>query len=287
MRRLRTLSRRQAVLLAAAAILCAAVAATALTGHLGAALTILALFFAALLGLLLLIVRRLAALQAANRKAQADLRAVVDQTQRRVLSAVEQMLLHAGDRHHEVTTTLDGIRRDTRADVEALIQLYQGFTPRAPMPASDDPAAILGLLHLIRTRTPRLVLLAGGGAAALWLGYALEQTGGKLIALTGQDLVAAHGLTEVVTVREADPGSAADLFDAVGDVHGVDLLIADDPHAALLGQLADRATVLVGGAGTALRQALATVDGLSWEGEALGGYAVLNYQRTVRELAAG
>ena len=40
MGRLRTLSRRQLVLVGGAAVLCAAVAGTALTGHFGAALTV-------------------------------------------------------------------------------------------------------------------------------------------------------------------------------------------------------------------------------------------------------
>ncbi|GAA0458255.1 hypothetical protein Ade02nite_07550 [Paractinoplanes deccanensis] len=124
MRRLRNLTRRQASLLAGAAVLCAAVAGAALTGYVGVALTVLGLFFAVLLGLLLLLVRRLAALQRSHRKAQADLRAVLDQTQRRVLGAVEELLLHSGDRHQEVTDTLAAQRRD----IEELAQRVEGRT---------------------------------------------------------------------------------------------------------------------------------------------------------------
>ncbi|MEU8814057.1 hypothetical protein [Actinoplanes sp. NPDC048796] len=121
MRRLRNLTRRQAGLLAGAGVLCAAVGATALTGYVGVALAVLGLFFAVLIGGLLLLIRRLATLQRAQRKAQAEMRAVLDQTQRRVLGAIEELLLHSGDRHRELSDALAAQQRR----IEAL-------TPKGP-----------------------------------------------------------------------------------------------------------------------------------------------------------
>ncbi|XVU24327.1 hypothetical protein ACQPZJ_45055 [Actinoplanes sp. CA-054009] len=115
MRRLRNLTRRQAGLLAGACLLCAAVAAAALTGYVGVALTVLGLFFAVLIGGLLLVIRRLATLQRAHRKAQAETRAVLDQTQRRVLGAIEELLLHSGDRHREISDALAAQQRRIEA----------------------------------------------------------------------------------------------------------------------------------------------------------------------------
>ncbi|XVV11562.1 hypothetical protein ACQP2X_43125 [Actinoplanes sp. CA-131856] len=127
MRRLRNLTRRQAGLLAGASVLCAAVAAAALTGYVGVALTVLGLFFAVLIGGLLLVIRRLATLQRAHRKAQAETRAVLDQTQRRVLGAIEELLLHSGDRHREISDALAAQQRR----IEALTPFGPG-TPKGP-----------------------------------------------------------------------------------------------------------------------------------------------------------
>ena len=327
MRRLRTLTRRQAILLGGAAVLCLAVAGTALTGHFGAALTVLAVFFAALLGGLLLLARRLGSLQAADRKAQSDVRTVLEQTQRRLLGAVEELLLHAGDRHRELADTLaaqqkfathgaDLLLRAQTREVEALVQLFQGFTPRAPMPSSGgfalNPTDLLDLLHLIRTRRPRLVLELGSGTSSVWIGYALEQCGGRLISLDHdaayaektRAALAAHGLTGVAEVRDAPlrpvvlDGRAFPWYDvdAVADVTDVDLLVIDGPPEktgpdarypamrVLEGRLADAATVLFDDAHrqdeqAALRKWVETIEGLTQEGETLGRHAVLSYRR--------
>jgi predicted O-methyltransferase YrrM len=332
MRRLRNLTRRQAILLGGAAVLCAAVAATALTGHFGAALTVLAVFFAGLLAGLLLLARRLSGLQQANRKAQADLRAVLEQTQRRMLGAIEEMLLNSGDRHRELTDTLaaqqksaahgvDQLLRAQSREVEAMVQLFQGFTPRAPMPSSGgfalNPTDLLDLLHLIRTRRPRLVLELGSGTSSVWIAYALEQTGGRLISLDHdpgyaektRSALALHGLTEVAEVRDAPlrpvvlDGRTFPWYEAeaMADVRGVDMLLIDGPPEktgpdarypamrVLEHKLADSATVVFDDAHRhdeqiALRRWVETIEGLTQEDEALGRHAVLAYRRIVRQL---
>lgn len=328
MRRLRTLTRRQAILLGGTAVLCGAVAGTALTGHFGAALSVLAVFFAALLGGLLLVARRLGSMQAANRKAQSDLRTVLEQTQRRLLGAVEELLLHAGDRHRELADKLksaghatDHLLRAQTREVEALVQLFQGFAPRAPMPSSGgfalNPTDLLDLLHLIRTRRPRLVLELGSGTSSVWIAYALEQAGGRLISLDHDAAYAAktraalavHGLTGVAEVRDAPlrpvvlDGRTYPWYDvdAVADLNDVDLLVIDGPPEktgpdarypamrVLEGRLADAATVVFDDAHrhdeqAALRKWVETIEGLTQEGETLGRHAVLSYRRVVRQL---
>jgi predicted O-methyltransferase YrrM len=305
MRRLRNLTRRQAILLAGAAVLCAAVAGAALTGYVGVALAVLGMFFAVLVGGLLLLARRLATLQRANRKAQAEMRAVLDQTQRRVLGAIEELLLHSGDRHRELADALAAQRRETEllvrsqtGEVEALVQLFRGFTPRAPMPSSAGSTMdLLHLTDLIRVRRPRLVVELGGGVSSVWMAYVLEETGGRLISLDHDEArasrsrvaLARHGLSEVAEVRDAPLRFSWYDLEALADVSDIDLLLIDGspatgPNAAgmraLKDQLADAATVIVGDE----RGWVETIEGLTDEGEALGDRAVLSYRRVVRQL---
>lgn len=280
MRRLRSLTRRQAILAAGACVLCAAVAAAALTGNVGLALTLLAVFFTILFAGLLLIARRLAGLQRAQRRHQDDARTVLDQTQRRLLGALEELLLHSGDRHQEMSAVLVERNRE----VEALVQLYRAVEPRAPMPPSGG-FAMLDLLHLIRTREPRLVVELGGGASTVWTAYAVQATGGRLVSLNNEDAgrtcswLATHGLTEVAEVREDD----------LADVTDIDLLIVGgrpDHASKMLRRLTDGATVVVAEAHLGrLDRWLETTEGLTREGEALGRHAVLSYRRIVRQLS--
>ena len=333
MSRLRKLNRRQAALLAAAAVLCAAVAGSALSGHLGLALTVLGVFLTGVVGGLVLLARRLTVLLAVERSAQRDVRHVLDQTQRRLLGAVEEMLLAAGDRHRELTDTLaaqqkaaatgtDRLLRAQTGEVEALVQLFQGFTPRAPMPPSGgfalNPTDLLDLLQLIRTRKPRLVLELGSGTSTVWIAYVLEKSGGRLVSLDHDPgyaektraALAAHGLEKVAEVRDAPlrpvllDGRSFPWYDtdALADVREVDLLLIDGPPEktgpdarypamrVLEDKLADAATVVFDDAQrqdeqAALRKWVETIEGLTEEGEAPGRHAVLSYRRMVRQLA--
>ncbi|MBM2617583.1 class I SAM-dependent methyltransferase [Actinoplanes sp. LDG1-06] len=304
---MRSLTRRQAILAAGACVLCAAVAAAALTGNVGLALTLLAVFFTILFGGLLLIARRISGLARAQRRQQNDVRAVLDQTQRRLLGAMEELLLHSGDRHRELDDSLAGRMRDHTRDIEAIVQLFQRVTPRAPMPPAHAPADLLDLLHLIRTRKPRFALELGSGTATIWLAYAMEQVGGRLVSLhhdadraeQARASVATHALVGVAEVREAPlrPVTIADRsfpwydLEAVADVHDVDLLVIDGPPAStgpdarfpalplLTERLADAAAVFAADAGVHGRW-LETTEGLTREGEAL-----LSYRRVVRQLS--
>jgi hypothetical protein len=334
MSRLRKLNRRQAAVLAAAAVLGLAVIGSAFTGHFGLALTLLGIFLAGTVAGLLFVLHRLAQLFALQRTHQRDVRHVLDHTQRRLLGAVEEMLLTAGDRHREITDTLaaqqkgaangtDRLLRAQTAEVEALFQLFDEFTPRAPMPSSGgfalNPTDLLDLLHLVRTRRPKLVLELGSGTSTVWIAYALEKCGGRLVSLDHDPgyaektraMLAAHGLTEVAEVRDAPlrpvllDGRSFPWYDtdALADLRGVELLLIDGPPEktgpdarypamrVLEDKLADTATVVFDDAHRkdeqqALRKWVETIGGLTEEGEAPGRHAVLSYRRAARQLAS-
>ncbi|WP_250027288.1 class I SAM-dependent methyltransferase [Paractinoplanes maris] len=288
MRRFRNLTRRQIVSAGGACVLCAAVAGAALTGNVGLALTLLAVFFTILFAGLLLVARRLSGLQRLQRRQQTDARTVLDQTQRRMLGALEELLLHSGDRHREAA---DRAAAQTR-EIEAFVQLFHQVTPRAPMPPSGGAVPLLDLLHLIRTRRPRVVLELGGGAPTVWMAYAVEEAGGRLVSLDHDAARAgrtragltAHALAGVAEIREAPLEALADLRD-VGllVVERTDLLTGPDAAATmrlLTAVLADTATVCLAGAPEAAARWLETTEGLTREGEAL-----LSYRRVVRELS--
>jgi predicted O-methyltransferase YrrM len=329
---LRNLPRRQAAVLAASVVLCLAIAGSALTGHLGVALTVLGVFLTAVLAVLILLIRRIAVLLAADRTTRRDMRQLMDQSQRRVQAAAEELLLQAADRHRELTEALtaqqkavvtgtDRLLRAQNNEFEALLQLFQGFTPKAPMPPSGgfalNPTDLLDLLHIVRTRRPRLVLELGSGTSTVWVAYALEQTGGRLVSLDHDPgyaaktraALAAHGLSAVAEVREAPlrpiavDGREFPWYDteALAGLGEVDLLLIDGPPEktgkdarypamrVLEDRLADTATVVFDDAHRhdeqiALRRWVETIEGLTEEGEALGRHAVLSYRRVVRQL---
>lgn len=284
MRRLRSLTRRQVVSASGACVLCVAVAAAALTGNVGLALTLLAVFFTILFAGLLLLARRLSGLQRIQRRQQTDARTVLDHTQRRLLSALEELLLHSGDRHEELADRLGAQARQ----VEAAVQLFQQITPRAPMPPSGGAAELLDVLHLIRTRRPRLVLELGAGAATVWMAYAVEESGGRLISLDPDPsrvertraALAAHQLSEVAEVRLGTVSS-----NVLAGVHDIGLLVVGGPvgkpdRSLLVGRLAAVARIFLRGTSEAAVPWLETTEGLTGEGEAL-----LSYRRVVRELS--
>ena len=330
--RLQNLSRRQATGLLVMTALCGGVAVASGTGHPGVAASLLAVLLAGVLTGLVLLARRIGVVSRAERAAQRDLRVVMEQLQRRLVAAVEKERLTAGDRHRELTETLakglrlaghttDMLLRAQSREVEALVQLFQGFTPRAPMPSSGDfalnPTDLLELIHLIRMREPRLVVELGSGTSSVWIAYALERTGGRLISLDHdagyaqktRAALAVHGLTGVAEVRDAPlrpvvlDGRTFGWYDvdALADVTDVDLLVIDGPPEktgpdarypamrVLEDRLADAATVLFDDAHrhdeqAALRKWVETIEGLTQEGETLGRHAVLSYRRIVRQL---
>jgi predicted O-methyltransferase YrrM len=154
-----------------------------------------------------------------------------------------------GALRHQVNHDAITLQRAQTRELECLHQLYADFLPRAPMPASGqwalNPSDLLALLHLIEQRRPRVVLELGSGTSTVWIAYALERLGGRLISLDHdpsyaeqtRTMLHAHGLAGVAEIRDAPlraievRGDAFDWYDAgaLTGVDKVDLLLVDGP----------------------------------------------------------
>lgn len=148
---------------------------------------------------------------------------------------------------------LPRLYRDQLREVEAMLQLFDGVSRRAPMPPSGNwalnPTDLLELWSVLEQQRPKQVLELGSGTSSVWLGYALEQLGGRLVSVDHdpqfggrtREQLRRHGLEEIVEVRDAplrpvsltsadadeefpwyDPEVFTDLVD-------VDLLLVDGP----------------------------------------------------------
>jgi predicted O-methyltransferase YrrM len=249
------LSARQAAVLSVPAVICAGIAVAAVAGRPAVATCLLALLLAGAIGGVALLTRRIGGMHGATQQAVAELRSVVEQLQRRVIASVEKERLAAGDRHQELTEALaraerltgrgaELLLREQSREIEALLQLFQQITPRAPMPAGAplNPTDLLGLVHAARGRAPKLTVALGSGPATIWLGYALERDGGRLVAVDHdraradgtRALLLAHGLTavEVRHVALADltiDGKPHDWYDvdALDGLRDIGLLVVD------------------------------------------------------------
>jgi predicted O-methyltransferase YrrM len=258
---------RWAVAVAGVALLTVATGAAALTGRVPLALALLGLLTG---GLGLLVLQRLKVLQdrlgsigagtAKKMSAVVEATGRADKAAQRALAAVEQERAGAAQRHKRVDTVLSSLRHQVHHDainlsraqmreVEGLHQLFGRFRPRAPMPSSGqwalNPTDLLALLHLIEQRRPAVVVELGSGTSSIWIGYALERLGGRLISVDHEPeyagrtrrMVTAHGLHTVVEVRDAPlrpvevRGTTFDWYDmdALADVDDIDLLIVDGP----------------------------------------------------------
>lgn len=326
--RLQSLTRPQVIVLIMVLAVVAGIWTAAATGHQGLAVSLVAvLLLGVLLGILHLS-RWMGGLHRANQAAHRDLRVVVEQMQRRVVATVEKERVTAGDRHQELTRTItrglrqnghgnDLLLRAQSREIEAMFQLFAEFTPRAPMPSSGDfalnPTDLLELLHIVRLRRPQLVVELGSGTSTVWLAYALEKSGGRLISLDHdedyagktREMLDAHGLSAVAEVRTAPltelvaDGKTYRWYDVekLADVRDVDLLLIDGPPAstgpdarypamhALESRLAPVATVVLDDANRpdeqdAVRRWVENVAGLTAEPHLLGRHAVLSYSRS-------
>ena len=158
------LSARQKLGIVVVGVICVLVATASVAGQVAIATSLLAVLLAVNLAAVVHLSRRVGGLHRAGQASVRDLRVVVEQLQRRVLAAVEKERLTSGDRHQELTDTIAGADRLTPAgaelmlreqnrEIEALAQLFQHLTPRAPMPRAargvDESAAAQhrGLVH--------------------------------------------------------------------------------------------------------------------------------------------
>jgi hypothetical protein len=324
LRRPRALTKRRLVALAVVA-LTAALVATAVTGPLPLFLAVTGVLNALLVFAVLHLHREMARLRA---KKSADAPDGVQFLQRRVLAAVEKQGAAAADRHTSLiatierslrrsTTEVTRLQRDQTREVEALLQLFRDVTPRAPMPSSGrwalNPTDLLGILFLIEQQQPRLVLELGSGTSSVWIAYALEKFGGRLVSIDHEaefagrtrTLLTAHGLDHVAEVRDTPlrtvdvDGTEFNWYDVDGlaDVDGVDLMLVDGPPGGvgplarypamhLLGhKLSATATVILDDANRqdekdVLDRWEAEIPGLRRGPQIVGQHVVLAYTRT-------
>jgi predicted O-methyltransferase YrrM len=248
-------SSRQAISLLAMAAICAGVAFASVLGQVAVATCLLALLLAAVLAGVIHLSRLTRGVNRATQVSIRELRIVVEHLQRRVIATMEKDRLADGSRHQQLVEALtraehltdhgaELLLREQNQQIEALAQLFQQVTPRAPMPAGGplNPADLLGLVHIARSRAPRLTVTLGSGPATVWLGYALESAGGRLVAVDHDGprcaetraLLATHGLTSVevrqVPLAElAVEGRSVDWYDvdALDGLRDIDLLIVD------------------------------------------------------------
>jgi predicted O-methyltransferase YrrM len=271
-KRLSGLSVRQLAGLAGGVLICAGVAVAAMAGQAAVATCLLALLLAGAVAGVAHLSRRIGGVHRATQESVRDLRLVVEQVQRRVLASVERERLAAGDRHLELTEALarterltgrgaELLLREQSREIEALVQLFQRVTPRAPMPAGAvlQPTDLLGLVHAASAQRPGLTVVLGSGPSTIWLGYALEGGGRRLVAVDHDEaraeatraMLAAHGLT-TVEVRHAGlaelrvDGKSVDWYDvdALDGLQGIDLLVVDGTSAPASDALAPALHVL-------------------------------------------
>ena len=208
------------------------------------------------------------------------------------------------------------IQRDQTAETEALLQLYRDFRPRAPMPSSGrwamDPTGLLEVLFLIREMRPKVVLELGSGTSSIWIAYALERDGGRLISVDHEpdfadrtkSLLDLHEISHVAEVRLAGlrqlniDGEEFQWYDldAFRNLREVDLLLVDGPPGlphetarypalhVLQSRLAPNAVVILDDADRAGEQAIVQrwvteVTGLRRDREIFNRQAVLTYCR--------
>jgi predicted O-methyltransferase YrrM len=316
-----SLTLRQAATIALVSPLGIAAVWASLTGRADIADALIgALITLTVLGLLQ-VRRRVAHAQQSTRILVKDVRTVLEQTQRRLVDALERERLAAADREQVLLNALERAhRRSERAaarlqatqtsEIEAMLQLFRGDVLRAPVPSSEGettrPADLLALRHLVEQKRPRLVLEFGGGASTIWMAYACERVGGRLVSVDHdpasagrtRSMVAEHGLDRVAEVREAPlrpftvDGVDKVRYDvaALDDLYGIDLLVlgdtpegnVEDHLSAMMSRLEPRlsatATVFVLGAGPRhdIRQDMQYVAGFRTgapDGEAPDGEA--------------
>lgn len=241
----------------------------------------------------------------------------------RLLTAVQDEAVAASDRQQDLLTAVQRstrnvvkVQRQQTSEVEALLQLFQGFEPRAPMPSSGnwafDPTGLLELLFITDRKRPNLVLELGSGTSSVWIAYALERTRGRLVSLDHNRafaerttaILAWHDLSRVAEVRHAPlrplslGGEEFQWYDveALAGVDHVDLLVVDGPPGStgprarypavpvLQARLSASAVVVLDDIDRPDEREVAqrwaeTTPGLAREREIVGRQAVLTYSR--------
>ena len=177
------------------------------------------------------------------------------------ITSLQDHALPRASREIQRTVTAQG-RHDYEQQVAwAELREYLDVAPFMPplrgWAASPDVLRLL--VKLIDRHRPELVVECGSGASSVWIGYALRRAGsGRLVAIEhearyaelSRDLIAAHGLDDVVEIRHAPltevkpelaaaepegPVESAPLWydlSRLGDLRRIGLLFVDGPPQA-------------------------------------------------------
>ena len=153
-------------------------------------------------------------------------------------------------RHHRERRPADPGRRGADAARAEPGDRGAGAALPEPHPAGADagrrarPTDLLGLLHIVRRRKPKLSIVLGAGPSVVWLGYALEKLGRLVVVEHDAEqvtqvraLLKAHGLG-AVEVRHAPltelafDGRTVDWYDVdtLDGLQDVDLLRGGRSH---------------------------------------------------------
>lgn len=144
---------------------------------------------------------------------------------------------------------LTNLVRGETQQVEAIVQLYSKFTPRASMPPTGlwaiDARALLHLVGLVESTAPKIIVELGSGTSTIWLGYLAESIGAKLISFDHMkkyydqtnSLIKKHGLENVIDLRMAElleqeiEGVSTTWYNLApfSDILNIDLLLIDGP----------------------------------------------------------
>lgn len=144
---------------------------------------------------------------------------------------------------------LTNLVRGEIQQVEAIVQLFARIAPRSPMPPTGlwaiDARALLHLVGIVESRTPKVIVELGSGTSTIWLGYLAESIGAKVISFDHlekyydqtRSLVNKHGLENVIDLRLAAlheqefEGVSTVWYDVTrfSDIQNIDLLVIDGP----------------------------------------------------------
>ncbi len=230
------------------------------------------------------------------RRGQSRLRIQWQQRTRAIVQELSEQEQRVSDLVRQARNEVFRGQREQGAQTEALLQLYRRVDPVAPMPPAGgwalNPTELLELWYVLERRRPRLALELGSGTSSIWIGYALQRHGGRLVSVDHDPDYAQrtrtqlrrHGLTETVELRHAPlvPVTVGDATyqwydpEQFGDLTEVELLVVDGPPGGTgerarypaLPLLADRlaagATVILDDLDRADEQEIARRWGAEW-----------------------
>jgi predicted O-methyltransferase YrrM len=225
---------------------------TWMIGLLAVAIVLLAILVGVIGALLLQRLREVAA--AAARVGRVEtLLAAAEQDRATAAQRLERLDTRVGALRRQVNHDAINLQRAQMRELEGLHQLFGGFTPRAPMPSSGqwalNPTDLLPLLYLVERRRPALVVELGSGTSTVWLAYALERIGGRIVSLDHEpryaeqtrEMLRAHGLESIAEVRDAPlrritvRDAEFDWYDtgALTGLDAIDLLLVDGPPGSI------------------------------------------------------